>query len=242
MMANGIAIAWEPGPSGTRAALSGALSAATAAAVRAELLPGFAGAAVPATVDLAGVSYLDGAGTAVLLELDRNLRAAGTRLSIEGADAAAAGVLALVDWELLAGLPARPAQRGVNVLTQVGSAALQIASEARQLVAFVGWLVLDFGRDLPSRRMRWREVARLVETSGADAALKIDYARFMEVEAFTRFGSRLEEESAQLIRRGERLRELKGLFPDAARGIREQGRLGSSAAEALGAAALRLGR
>jgi F-type H+-transporting ATPase subunit alpha len=38
--------------------------------------------------------------------------------------------------------------------------------------------------------------------------LKIDYARFMEVEAFTRFGSRLEEESARLIRRGERLREM----------------------------------
>ncbi len=38
--------------------------------------------------------------------------------------------------------------------------------------------------------------------------LKIDYARFMEVEAFTRFGSRLEEESLRLVRRGERLREL----------------------------------
>jgi F-type H+-transporting ATPase subunit alpha len=38
--------------------------------------------------------------------------------------------------------------------------------------------------------------------------LKIDYARFMEVEAFTRFGSRLEEESLKLVRRGERLREL----------------------------------
>lgn len=38
--------------------------------------------------------------------------------------------------------------------------------------------------------------------------LRIDYARFMEVEAFTRFGSRLEEESLKLVRRGERLREL----------------------------------
>ena len=103
--------------------------------------------------------------------------------------------------------------------------------------------------------------------------LKIDYARFMEVEAFTRFGARLEEESARLIRRGVRLRELlkqprfapcaledqvlsflvlesgvldardlaevrtvcrdrvtvlKDLFPEIARGIREQGRLEQS--------------
>ena len=38
--------------------------------------------------------------------------------------------------------------------------------------------------------------------------LKIDYSRFMEVEVFTKFGAHLEEETAKLIRRGERLREI----------------------------------
>jgi F-type H+-transporting ATPase subunit alpha len=38
--------------------------------------------------------------------------------------------------------------------------------------------------------------------------LKIDYSRFIEVEVFTKFGARVEEETAQLIRRGERLREV----------------------------------
>jgi F-type H+/Na+-transporting ATPase subunit alpha len=38
--------------------------------------------------------------------------------------------------------------------------------------------------------------------------LKIDYSRFIEVEAFTKFGVHLEEETAKLIRRGERLREI----------------------------------
>jgi F-type H+-transporting ATPase subunit alpha len=37
--------------------------------------------------------------------------------------------------------------------------------------------------------------------------LKIDYSRFSEVEVFTKFGAHVEEETAQLIRRGERLRE-----------------------------------
>ncbi len=38
--------------------------------------------------------------------------------------------------------------------------------------------------------------------------LKIDYSRFIEVEAFTKFGVHLEEETVRLIRRGERLREI----------------------------------
>jgi F-type H+-transporting ATPase subunit alpha len=38
--------------------------------------------------------------------------------------------------------------------------------------------------------------------------LKIDYSRFMEVEVFTKFGAHVEEETARLIRRGERLREV----------------------------------
>jgi F-type H+-transporting ATPase subunit alpha len=38
--------------------------------------------------------------------------------------------------------------------------------------------------------------------------LKIDYSRFTEVEVFTRFGAHMEDETAALIRRGERLREL----------------------------------
>ncbi len=38
--------------------------------------------------------------------------------------------------------------------------------------------------------------------------LKIDYSRFSEVEVFTKFGATVEEETARLIRRGERLREV----------------------------------
>jgi F-type H+-transporting ATPase subunit alpha len=38
--------------------------------------------------------------------------------------------------------------------------------------------------------------------------LKIDYSRFLEVEVFTKFGMRIEEKTTQLIRRGERLREI----------------------------------
>ncbi len=62
------------------------------------------------------------------------------------------------------------------------------------------------------------DVARSVSRIGGkaqveamrDAAvrLKIDYSRFMEVEIFTKFGAHVEEETAKLIRRGERMREM----------------------------------
>ncbi len=38
--------------------------------------------------------------------------------------------------------------------------------------------------------------------------LRIDYSRFLEVEVFTRFGAKVEDETARLIRHGERLREI----------------------------------
>jgi F-type H+/Na+-transporting ATPase subunit alpha len=38
--------------------------------------------------------------------------------------------------------------------------------------------------------------------------LKIDYSRFIEVEVFTKFGAHIEDETAKLIRQGERLREI----------------------------------
>ncbi len=38
--------------------------------------------------------------------------------------------------------------------------------------------------------------------------LKIDFSRFMEVEVFTKFGAHMEEETLNLIKRGERLREI----------------------------------
>lgn len=38
--------------------------------------------------------------------------------------------------------------------------------------------------------------------------LKIDYSRFLEAEVFTKFGAKVEDETAQLIRHGEGLREI----------------------------------
>lgn len=42
----------------------------------------------------------------------------------------------------------------------------------------------------------------------ATSKLKIDYSRFLEAEVFTKFGAHLEEETARLLGRGARLREI----------------------------------
>lgn len=165
-----LTVSWERGPAATRAVLSGTLSHQTAAHARGALLAGFPGGAGRASVDLSSVGYLDGAGAAVLLEVDRALRASGTKLEITGADAAAAGILGLVDWEELVRPPERPRRARGSALAQVGGAALELAAEARRQLAFVGALAISFARDLARRRMRWAETFRLVETSGVGAA------------------------------------------------------------------------
>ncbi|HEY6000892.1 MAG TPA: ABC transporter permease [bacterium] len=169
MEESGFLVSWERGAAGTRAVVSGVLSHRTAATARGALLSGFAGAPRPASVDLSSVAYLDGAGAAVLLEVDRALRPSGGRLEITGAGTAA-GILSLVDWEALVGAPGRAPVRRQNVVAQVGGGILAVAADARGLIAFTGALALAFARDLARRRLRWAETFRLIETSGVDAA------------------------------------------------------------------------
>ncbi|MBI3580614.1 MAG: F0F1 ATP synthase subunit alpha [Nitrospinae bacterium] len=59
-----------------------------------------------------------------------------------------------------------------------------------------------------------RSVSRIGGKAQTDAMrkvagrMKLDYSRFLEAEVFTKFGAKVEDETARLIRRGERLREL----------------------------------
>ncbi|HBR21364.1 MAG TPA: F0F1 ATP synthase subunit alpha [Nitrospiraceae bacterium] len=63
---------------------------------------------------------------------------------------------------------------------------------------------IDVGKSV-SRIGGKAQVEIMKEVAGR---LKIDYSRFLEVEVFTKFGMKIEEETAKLITRGERLREI----------------------------------
>jgi phospholipid/cholesterol/gamma-HCH transport system permease protein len=163
-------IDWEQDEAGTRAALAGELSATTAAAARESLFTRAVAAGGRVVVDLSAVTYLDGAGTAVLLEADRAMRESGRRLEIWGAGSAQSGLLALVDWEELVRLPVRPTPSRTSLIEQIGDVVVHLVAEARQLCAFTGALAIGLYRSLTGGGMRVAETFRLLETSGVDAA------------------------------------------------------------------------
>ncbi len=153
--------------SGETIALTGRLSAPWAAALREDL---FSLAGPGRTViDLSGVESMDGAATAVLLELDRDLRSRGARLRIEGASGAAASILALVDWETLASLPPPVRRKGGGLVLQVGTNAVHLLAESRRMLSFAGTLAMCAVHCVARGRLRFREVLRFLERSGVDA-------------------------------------------------------------------------
>lgn len=161
---------WEQDGAGMRAALSGELSAETAAAAREHLFTRAVAGSGRVVIDLSGVTYLDSAGTAVLLEADLAMRGSGRRLELRGAGAAPAKVLSLVDWEALVRFAAHPAPSRTHLVEQIGDAASHLAIVARQMCAFTGALAAALFRSLTGGGMRVAETFRLLETSGVDAA------------------------------------------------------------------------
>jgi len=118
-------------------------------------------------LDLTAVEHLDGAATALLIELSNELRAAGARTEIVGAAGPTQALL-----ELYGAHARRPSQKTpparMGILDQIGRQTLGIFSEGRAL-DFVGDLALAGAQ--ATRRLRavnWADLPRLLERAGAD--------------------------------------------------------------------------
>ncbi|MFA4944072.1 MAG: ABC transporter permease [Lentisphaeria bacterium] len=150
--------------------LAGRLDAAGAAALWPVLRlppPPAAGAALQ--VDASGVTYCDGAGLALLLQLQRLAAAAGCGLRITGLAEGAARLLAPFDPAGYAEV-GEPPPRPVKLPAQVGEAAHAIGRDLVALLAYVGELTAMLARALRNpRRIRWRDVTLVAETAGTDA-------------------------------------------------------------------------
>ncbi len=154
---------------GERLSLSGRLDSAWAGELRARLFEAVGRARTDAVLDLGGVESIDGASTAVLLELDRELRRRGGRLRLEGVRRPVASVLRLVDWEHLALRSPAGRPRGAGFGSQVRANAAHLARETRRMLAFAGALALcAFGCVLRGR-VKGGDLARFLERSGVDA-------------------------------------------------------------------------
>jgi phospholipid/cholesterol/gamma-HCH transport system permease protein len=118
-------------------------------------------------LDLSAVQHLDGAATALLLDLRHELATTGGEVEIVGATGA---VEALLD--LYGAHRRQPSQKlaptRMGVLDQIGRETLAIFGESRTL-DFVGDLVVAGAQAARRPRLvNWSDVARLMERAGAD--------------------------------------------------------------------------
>ena len=118
--------------------------------------------------DLSGVDTLDGAATALLLDLRDEVVAHGGTAEIVGAHG---GVRAMLD--LYGSHPPRPSLQPkpapIGVLDEIGREVLGLVNESRGL-DFVGDVVVAGAKAVRAPwSVNWREVPRLMERAGADS-------------------------------------------------------------------------
>jgi phospholipid/cholesterol/gamma-HCH transport system permease protein len=118
--------------------------------------------------DLSAVDTLDGAATALLLELRDEVVAAGGTAEIVGAHG---GVRAMLD--LYGSHPPRPSLHEppatISILDQIGRETLELVAESHGL-DFVGDVALAGAKAVRAPgSVNWREVPRLMDRAGADS-------------------------------------------------------------------------
>jgi phospholipid/cholesterol/gamma-HCH transport system permease protein len=118
-------------------------------------------------LDLSGVDHLDGAATALLLDLKREIDASGATSEIVGASESVRAML-----ELYGAHPPQPSQKEppthIGILDQIGRETLKVVREQNAL-DFVGDVALAGVQALRRPRLiNWSDVPRLMERAGAD--------------------------------------------------------------------------
>ena len=131
----------------------------------------------PVDVDTAGIDYCDGAGMALLVDLVSHPRAASVQLV--GMQPAVATIYHQYD-------PARlehdldPESGSTPVVEEIGRSTYGVLNDLYNLVAFVGQLVAALGVAIRHPgTVRWRDVWRICERTGADALPIVSLLSFL---------------------------------------------------------------
>jgi phospholipid/cholesterol/gamma-HCH transport system permease protein len=120
------------------------------------------------TVDASGLRYCDGAGVSLLLELRQRQGAAGGRFELRGLREQFQQLLALMEPSAAELEEDHAAPFGF--VASLGVATLQVFSDLRDLVAFVGELSLALaGAVRRPRSVRWKDVVMVAERAGIGA-------------------------------------------------------------------------
>jgi phospholipid/cholesterol/gamma-HCH transport system permease protein len=164
----------------TRLALSGRLDAATLAGPWSRIVDPIRSAPPSELeVDLGDVTYCDGAGIGLLVELDREVRGRGGAVRFENLKDDLRGLL---DQSLLKD-PARslePPARRAGAITEIGRSTALILDDVRAIIAFTGELaaVLPWALAHP-HRVRWGDTLKAAEKTGANATYVVSLLGFL---------------------------------------------------------------
>lgn len=121
------------------------------------------------TVDMAGVTYLDSAGTLALFQVEEEQAARSASVTFHGISDEFKGILNLLDKKAHHIPPLVPERKEPNILQQMGEAARTILADFFEVMSFVGELIIALVRSLRSpRSMRWNDVFYYMKRAGVD--------------------------------------------------------------------------
>jgi len=151
-------------------AVSGSLDSVTTGRAWREALRALGQAKAPRLiVDASRMSYCDGAGAALLLELRRHQTVNLGHFEIRGLNPAFQGLLDLYGRSLVEKLPSK-AVESESVIERIGGAAVKVLQDAHTLLAFIGELAIALGRAAAHpRSVRWKDVLLTAELAGVNA-------------------------------------------------------------------------
>jgi phospholipid/cholesterol/gamma-HCH transport system permease protein len=150
--------------------LAGRLDANGVAALWPSLEVAWPGATIrPLRIEASGVTYCDGAGIALLVDIQRRARARGTLVQIHGLRDEYRKLLEVFDPADFKD-PTEIKPTTIHVPEQIGEAAASVWGDLRKLVVFVGELAAALGYALRRpHRIRWRDAFLVAENAGVPA-------------------------------------------------------------------------
>jgi phospholipid/cholesterol/gamma-HCH transport system permease protein len=128
--------------------------------------------------DMSEVEQVDGSAMALLAHLRTRLQQRGVKAEFTGASSGVQQIISLYKGDVEVGR--RKRRRAKGSLDQIGQATLLIVAEIQQVLAFIGYLVLEGLRVLKKpRSANWQDLPYMLERTGADAVPIVALIEFL---------------------------------------------------------------
>lgn len=120
-------------------------------------------------VDMAGIDYLDSTGALFIVKLEDEALARNIAFSIHGLSKEKMGILGLIDRHAISAPSLAVRERNLNIIEQLGDAALEAVRDIYDMIAFSGELVFELVHSSTHvRKVRWGDVVAYMKKVGVD--------------------------------------------------------------------------